>query len=220
MRIDAEGNVWTTDVTGHTVRKMNPEGDVLMTLGEHEQPGRWHVGASTGRLTEPTDLAIGLEGEIYVLAQGALGIRRGALHDNGAQRRYLRRGYRQTRASEIREEVDRPHRARPELGSRNSRASCPTSHWWTAMQSLRSVACRSQTLQRIQSLTPESLRRWGKMTPRQMVCHLGDSYQMAIGDRPEKDRSSLWSRTNRTRTATAGGRNAGASRQWRSLTLQ
>ena len=41
-----------------------------MTLGEHEQPGRWHVGASTGRLTEPTDLAIGLEGEIYVLAKG------------------------------------------------------------------------------------------------------------------------------------------------------
>ena len=70
MRIDAEGNVWTTAVTGHTVRKMNPEGDVLMTLGEHEQPGRWHVGASTGRLTEPTDLTIGLEGEIYVLAKG------------------------------------------------------------------------------------------------------------------------------------------------------
>ena len=67
MRVDAEGNIWTTDVTGHTVRKMNPEGDVLMTLGEHEQPGQWRVGASTGHLTEPTDLAIGLEGEIYVL---------------------------------------------------------------------------------------------------------------------------------------------------------
>ena len=33
------------------------------------------------------------------------------------------------------------------------------------------------------------------MTVEQMVCHLGDSYQMASGDRPAKDRSSLWSRT-------------------------
>ena len=33
------------------------------------------------------------------------------------------------------------------------------------------------------------------MTVRQMVCHLGDSYQMAAGDRPAKDRSSLWTRT-------------------------
>ena len=37
-----------------------------MTLGEHEQPGQWRVGANTGHL-KPTDLAIGLEGEIYVL---------------------------------------------------------------------------------------------------------------------------------------------------------
>ena len=68
MRVDAEGNIWTTDVTGHTVRKMNPEGDVLMTLGEHEQPGQWRVGASTGRLTELNELnehgkAIGATGQ-------------------------------------------------------------------------------------------------------------------------------------------------------------
>ncbi len=63
------------------------------------------------------------------------------------------------------------------------------------MKTLKSVACRSETLQRIRSLTPESERRWGKMTPRQMVCHLGDSYQMATGDRPAQDRSSFWSST-------------------------
>lgn len=67
MRIDSEGHIWTTDVNGHTVRKMNPEGEVLLTLGTHEQPGEWTVGASSGLMTEPTDLAIGLEGEIYVL---------------------------------------------------------------------------------------------------------------------------------------------------------
>lgn len=67
MRIDSEGNIWTTDVNGHTVRKMNAEGEVLLTLGTHEQSGEWTVGASSGLMTEPTDLAIGLEGEVYVL---------------------------------------------------------------------------------------------------------------------------------------------------------
>ena len=67
MRIDDEGNIWTTDVNGHTVRKMNAEGEVLMTLGTHGRSGGWARGASTGLLTEPTDLAIGLEGEIYLL---------------------------------------------------------------------------------------------------------------------------------------------------------
>jgi hypothetical protein len=67
MRVDALGNIWTTDVNGHTVRKMNPEGDVLMTLGVHEQAGDWEVGADSGLLNEPTDLAVGLDGEIFVL---------------------------------------------------------------------------------------------------------------------------------------------------------
>lgn len=83
MRLDAEGNIWTTDVNGHTVTKMNPEGDVLMTLGEREQPGTWNVGESSGRLTEPTDLAIGLEGEIYVLVSHGRGEPRLLKFDSG-----------------------------------------------------------------------------------------------------------------------------------------
>src|SRR5580765_2515758 len=30
MRIDPEGNIWTTDVNGHTVTKLSANGDVLM----------------------------------------------------------------------------------------------------------------------------------------------------------------------------------------------
>ena len=67
MRVDAEGHIWTTDVNGHTVRKMSSEGDLLMTLGTHEQAGEWDVGAGSGLLNEPTDLAVGLDGELFVL---------------------------------------------------------------------------------------------------------------------------------------------------------
>lgn len=67
MRLDAEGHLWTTDVGGHTVRKMNQAGEVLMTLGVHGQPGVWDEAANSRLLREPTDLAFGLEGEIYVI---------------------------------------------------------------------------------------------------------------------------------------------------------
>ena len=60
MRLDGEGNIWTTDVTAHTVTKMNARGEVLLVLGA---PGL------RGLINEPTDVAIGPAGEIYV-AQG------------------------------------------------------------------------------------------------------------------------------------------------------
>ena len=77
MRLDAEGNIWTADVSGHTVRKMSPDGDVLMTLGVHGKPGEWNAATNTRLLREPTDLAFGLIGEIYVVVghgQGAPGV--------------------------------------------------------------------------------------------------------------------------------------------------
>ena len=64
-----------------------------------------------------------------------------------------------------------------------------------SMRSLKSLACQSETLRRIRRLSSRSPRRWGKMTANQMVCHLSDSYQMALGDRPAKDRSSPLTRT-------------------------
>ncbi len=63
MRLDPEGNIWTTDVNGHTVRKLNQDGEVLMTLGTHGQPGE----ASAGLLNEPTDLTVNKAGEIFIL---------------------------------------------------------------------------------------------------------------------------------------------------------
>jgi DNA-binding beta-propeller fold protein YncE len=67
MRLDSQGNIWTTDVNGHTVTKMSPQGDVLLTLGVRGQAGQWSETANSRLLNEPTDLAFGPAGEIYLL---------------------------------------------------------------------------------------------------------------------------------------------------------
>lgn len=67
MRLDADDNIWTTDVSGHTVTKMTPAGEILLVLGVKGQAGGWSVGANSGFLDEPTDLAIGPAGDIFVV---------------------------------------------------------------------------------------------------------------------------------------------------------
>jgi DNA-binding beta-propeller fold protein YncE len=69
MRIDTDGNIWTTDVNGHTVTKMTPRGDVQLVLGVKGQPGDWSEAKGTRLLHEPTDVAVGPSGDIFV-AQG------------------------------------------------------------------------------------------------------------------------------------------------------
>jgi DNA-binding beta-propeller fold protein YncE len=61
IRIDPAGNIWTANITSHLVRKYNPEGKLLLTLGE---PGR--VGADQGHFNKPTDMAILPSGDIFV----------------------------------------------------------------------------------------------------------------------------------------------------------
>ena len=63
MRLDPDGNIWTTDVNGHTVRKMTLDGEGLLTIGTHGQAGD----ATDGLLNEPTDLTINATGEVFVL---------------------------------------------------------------------------------------------------------------------------------------------------------
>ena len=76
MRLDPQGNIWTTDVNGHTVTKMNPQGEVMLTLGVKEQPGEWNEATNTRLLTEPTDLAFGANGEVFVLVSHGRGVPR------------------------------------------------------------------------------------------------------------------------------------------------
>jgi hypothetical protein len=54
---------------------------------------------------------------------------------------------------------------------------------------------RAEILRRIEPLTPRSERRWGRMTPHQMVCHLSDACRAALGDRRVPVIGTLWERT-------------------------
>jgi DNA-binding beta-propeller fold protein YncE len=66
LRIDAEGNIWATDVGSHIVVKMSPRGRVLMVLGIKDFAGEWHQAGHLRAFNEPNDLAFGPAGEIFV----------------------------------------------------------------------------------------------------------------------------------------------------------
>ena len=61
IRIGPSGNVWTSNIKTHTIRKYSPEGKLLLTLG---QPGQ--AGADTSHFDRPTDMAILPSGDIFV----------------------------------------------------------------------------------------------------------------------------------------------------------
>ena len=61
IRIDPAGNIWTANISSHTIRKYNPDGKLLLTLGE---PGR--AGADRGHFDKPTDMVVLPGGDIFV----------------------------------------------------------------------------------------------------------------------------------------------------------
>jgi streptogramin lyase len=66
LRIDKDGNIWTTDVGAHTVMKLSPKGDVLLTLGTKGKAGEWNEAAGTRLFNEPNDIAIAANGDIFI----------------------------------------------------------------------------------------------------------------------------------------------------------
>jgi hypothetical protein len=40
---------------------------------------------------------------------------------------------------------------------------------------------KAEILRRLEAVRPDSARRWGRMSPHQMVCHLSDAFRMATG---------------------------------------
>jgi Protein of unknown function (DUF1569) len=63
------------------------------------------------------------------------------------------------------------------------------------MKTFARDADAQEILRRLRTITPESPRRWGKMSAHQMVCHLADACRMAIGETPVRPTSTVAQRT-------------------------
>ena len=76
LRIDTDGNLWATDVGAHVVVKLNRDGRVLLTIGTKGQAGAWDEAAGAHLLNQPNDVAIGRNGDVFVVqghTPGAMG---------------------------------------------------------------------------------------------------------------------------------------------------
>lgn len=62
-------------------------------------------------------------------------------------------------------------------------------------KNLNNAADLAEILPRLANVRPDSPRQWGRMTPHQMLCHLSDSYQIAMGEREAERRDNFLSRT-------------------------
>ena len=67
LKIDRDGNLWATDVGAHVVVKLNPAGEVLLTLGTRGEAGEWNEAAGSRKLNQPNDVAIAANGDVFVV---------------------------------------------------------------------------------------------------------------------------------------------------------
>ncbi len=63
LTIDAAGNYWVTDSSAHVVKKLSPEGELLLTLGQAGQAGD---NLAEDRFNQVNHVAIAANGDIYV----------------------------------------------------------------------------------------------------------------------------------------------------------
>src|SRR5262245_47905084 len=61
LRVDRDGNIWTTDIGSHLVMKFDPQGKVLLTLGKKDE-----AGDTPDKFNKPTDVAVSASGDFYV----------------------------------------------------------------------------------------------------------------------------------------------------------
>ena len=54
------------------------------------------------------------------------------------------------------------------------------------MKTLARDRDKAEIIRRLRGVRPESVRRWGRMSAHQMVCHLSDSFRMAVGRKPAR----------------------------------
>ncbi len=66
LRVDAQDNLWTTDVGSQVVLKLNSEGRVLMVLGRKGTAGEEIANVGVTLFNKPSDVAWDAAGNIYV----------------------------------------------------------------------------------------------------------------------------------------------------------
>lgn len=62
------------------------------------------------------------------------------------------------------------------------------------MKTLANASDRQLLLRRVMLLQPNTPRSWGRMSAHQMLCHLRDSFQVALGQRHASAATSLFQR--------------------------
>jgi sugar lactone lactonase YvrE len=67
LYVDKDDNLWVTDVGGHIVQKLNPQGQVLLTLGTKGQAGEWNETAQSHKLNQPNGVVLGRNGDVFVV---------------------------------------------------------------------------------------------------------------------------------------------------------
>ncbi len=66
LRIDANDNIWVTDLETHLVLKLNPDGRILMVLGEKGKAGEWNDVKKLALFNKPADVAFAKNGDFFV----------------------------------------------------------------------------------------------------------------------------------------------------------
>jgi hypothetical protein len=63
------------------------------------------------------------------------------------------------------------------------------------MKTLARQRDKAELLGRLKAVRPDSVRRWGRMSAHQMICHLSDGFRMGMGERPVNRADGLFRRT-------------------------
>ena len=63
------------------------------------------------------------------------------------------------------------------------------------MSTLADPKVRAACRERVQRLDPNAVAKWGRMTARQMVCHLNDSFRVGMGEKYASPATSVLQRT-------------------------
>ncbi|MCO1336166.1 peptidyl-alpha-hydroxyglycine alpha-amidating lyase family protein [Microbulbifer sp. OS29] len=72
LRVDQQGNIWTTDTATHLVLKFTPSGEVAMVLGKRgaASAGWFDRDYNLVLFNQPQDVAVDADGYIYVVDKG------------------------------------------------------------------------------------------------------------------------------------------------------